>query len=305
MNKTSISLDTSDGRRITLSHWPAASPIANIHIMHGMAEHIDRYEAFAQHLVSCGFSVWGHNHRGHGEGEIPGHYADHDGWEKIISDISLIHDHIKKDASTDLPLVLFGHSMGSFIAQSYSIRHGKRLSALVLSGSNYQHPFMYYAGRIVAGIERKRLDLQTPSTLMDALSFGSFNGHFKPARTDFDWLTRDPAEVDKYIADSMCGFPCTGETWCRLFDGLIEISNVDNLQKIPSDLPILIFGGDKDPVGRMGKGLKALEKKLIASDHSKVELKIYQDGRHEMLNETCRDDVHQHVSQWIQKSLSH
>jgi len=291
-------ITTKDGRTINVRLWLAEKPQGTVHLMHGMAEHIDRYQAFAEQLQANDFDVIAHNHRGHGEEQIIGHYADHDGWQHLIDDIALVQDECIRHP--ELPLYLLGHSMGSFIAQGFAIRHSDKLAGLILSGSNYQNPALYYAGRLVAKLEGKRKG-NRGSELMDKLSFASFNSHFKPARTDFDWLSRDPEQVDQYIADPLCGFPCSGETWHQLFNGLIEISKLSNLQKIKTELPILLFGGDKDPVGNMGKGLPKLEEKLRQSGHKSVTTHLYKDGRHEMLNEINRSDVFQDVISWLKQ----
>jgi alpha-beta hydrolase superfamily lysophospholipase len=266
-----------------------------------MAEHIKRYAEFAQFLHQQGLNVIFHNHRGHGDNEILGHYADQDGWSKTIQDILEVQEQCIEDQ--ELPLFLFAHSMGSFIAQGFAIRHGGRLAGLILSGTNYQHPFMYHAGRMVAKLEKIRLKEATPSKVMDTLSFASFNSHFKPNRTESDWLSRDQVQVDKYIKDPLCGFPCSPETWLQLLSGLIEISQKDQLNKIPHSLPMYLFGGEKDPVGRMGKGIPALEQKLRQSGHENVTSKLYKEGRHEMLNETCKSEVYQDVTDWIDQQL--
>lgn len=302
MNNISTIVTTQDGRNIKVTTWTSPQAKAYLQICHGMAEHIDRYQSFAEEMVRQGFNVIYHNHRGHGDNEKLGHYADTDGWEKTIQDIKDVQDHIIEDKK--LPLFLFAHSMGSFIAQGFAIRHGERLAGLILSGTNYQHPIMYHAGRMVAKIENIRIGLDTPSLTMDKLSFASFNNHFKPNRTDFDWLSRDPDQVDRYINDPLCGFPCSTETWQQLLSGLIEISQKDKLDKIPHNLPIYLFGGDKDPVGRMGKGIPALAKKLRHSGHDNVTSKLYKDGRHEMLNETCKEQVYQDISNWINQHLN-
>lgn len=294
-------MTTQDGRRITVSAWTSPQAKAYLHICHGMAEHIDRYKEFAQAMVEQGFNVFYHNHRGHGDAEKLGHYANQDGWLKTINDIKEVQDHIT--GSSKLPLFLFAHSMGSFIAQGFALRHGEKLAGLILSGTNYQNPLMYYAGRFVAKIENVRLGLGVPSQTMDKLSFASFNNHFKPTRTNFDWLSRDPKQVDNYINDPLCGFACSSETWQQLLSGLIEISKSDNLTKIPSHLPIYIFGGDQDPVGRMGKGIPALAKKLRQTGHDNVSTKLYKDGRHEMLNETCKEQVYSDIFNWINENI--
>lgn len=302
MNNISTIVTTQDGRNIKVTTWTSPQAKAYLQICHGMAEHIDRYKSFAEEMVRQGFNVIYHNHRGHGDNEKLGHYSDTNGWEKTIQDIKDVQDHIIEDKK--LPLFLFAHSMGSFIAQGFAIRHGERLAGLILSGTNYQHPIMYHAGRMVAKIENIRIGLDTPSLTMDKLSFASFNNHFKPNRTDFDWLSRDPDQVDRYINDPLCGFPCSTETWQQLLSGLIEISQKDKLDKIPHNLPIYLFGGDKDPVGRMGKGIPALAKKLRHSGHDNVTSKLYKDGRHEMLNETCKEQVYQDISNWINQHLN-
>lgn len=294
-------ITTADGRNIKVFHWASEKPKAYLHICHGMAEHIARYEQFAQAMADAGFYVFGHNHRGHGSNEKLGHYADSDGWLKTINDIKDVQDSVT--SQSDLPLFLFAHSMGSFIAQGFAIRHGQRLAGLILSGTNYQHPFMYYAGRVVANLENKRIGLGNPSNTMDKLSFASFNTHFKPNRTEFDWLSRDAAEVDQYITDPLCGFPCSAETWKQLLTGLIEISQKDQLARIPNELPIHLLGGDKDPVGRMGKGIPALAKKMKEAGNRHVSLKLYPNARHEMLNETCKQDVYADVAAWLNNSL--
>ncbi len=301
MNNKITTVTTQDGRHIQVNCWFDQSAKAYIHLCHGMAEHIDRYKEFAQFLNSQGFNVIYHNHRGHGENEVLGHYSDNDGWLKTINDIVEVQDQCIEN--NELPLFLFAHSMGSFIAQGYAMRHGQRLAGLILSGTNYQHPFMYYAGRVVAKFENWRLRQGSPSTVMDKLSFASFNSHFKPNRTDFDWLSRDNKQVDSYISDSLCGFACSAETWQQLLTGLIEISDKNNLTKIPAALPIYLFGGEKDPVGRMGKGIFALSEKLRQTGHDNVTSKLYKDARHEMLNETCKQDVYQDISSWINQQL--
>lgn len=301
MNKEITIVTAQDGREIKVSSWITPNAKAYLHICHGMAEHIDRYEEFAEAMSDQGLIVFYHNHRGHGPNERLGHYADKEGWSKTISDIKDVQNAAIKDNS--LPVFLFAHSMGSFIAQGFAIRHGESLAGLILSGTNYQNPTMYYIGRAVAKLETYRQGMGSPSKIMDTLSFASFNKHFKPTRTDFDWLSSDPEQVDNYIRDPLCGFPCSGETWVQLLTGLIEISNTNNLAKIPKHLPIYIFGGDQDPVGRMGKGIPALAQKLRQIGHDNVITKLYKGGRHEMLNETCKAQVHSDVSDWIKNTL--
>lgn len=301
MTAQSIIVHTENDREINVAYWPSSQPKAYLHICHGMAEHINRYSNFAEEMAKQGFHVIGHNHRGHGEDEKLGHFADQDGWKNTIEDIREVQNSVIQDKN--LPLFLFGHSMGSFIAQGFAIKYSDRLSGIILSGTNYQNPIMYYLGRIIAKIESHRLGMGVPSNIMDKLSFASFNGHFKPTRTQFDWLSRDQDQVDLYIKDPLCGFPCSGETWYQLLSGLIEIGDKKNLLQIRHTLPIYLFGGNCDPVGRMGKGIPALSKKLTQTGHNKITAKLYKNGRHEMLNETCKKAVYQDITDWLKKTL--
>lgn len=291
-----VSIKTTDNLSFEAHIWRHSDPRATIHIVHGMAEHCLRYAPLAEFLHHQGYQVVTHNHRGHGERTPQGHYADSDGWELVIADMA----QVQKQLTGTEPVILFGHSMGSFIAQGFAIRHGQQLSGLILSGSNYQNPAIYHAGQTVAKALKIFQGGRTQSNVMDKVSFASFNNQFKPARTDFDWLSRDNNQVDKYINDDACGHTCSLQLWIDLFDGLIEISNKKNLAKIPADLPIYLFAGDQDPVGQKGKGVKALEKVLTQTGHKTVSCKLYADGRHEMLNEINAESVFQDILNWIQ-----
>lgn len=290
-----------DNYQLEVLTWPNKHAKAWVHILHGMAEHASRYDDFARFLVSCGYSVIAHNHRGHGSSptcEI-GLYADADGWEKVQQDIDVIRDTIKDDK----PYFMFAHSMGTFITQAYLAKQPKHISGLILSGSNIQPTPLLKAGRMVAKLEKMRLGHNNNSALLQFLSFGSFNKAFKPNRTDFDWLSKDEAQVDAYINDPLCGFDCSVQLWLDLFSGLIDLYGNKSFAQIQNDLPILIFGGDKDPVGEMGKGLPKLANAYKKAGQNRVELKLYENGRHEMLNEVNRNTVYKDVSTWLDRYL--
>lgn len=294
--KQTVDISTKDNQIFTAHIWRQQQPKATIHIVHGMAEHCQRYAPLAEFLHAQGFQVFTHNHRGHGERAPQGHYADNDGWELVIDDMLQAQNTLCGNE----PVILFGHSMGSFISQGFAIRYGEKLSGLILSGSNYQNPALYHAGQIVAKGLKVFQGGRTQSNVMDKVSFASFNNQFKPARTDFDWLSRNKQQVDKYVNDAACGHTCSLQLWIDLFDGLIEISNKNNLAKIPQSLPIYLFAGDQDPVGQKGKGVIALEQVLLQTGHKTVSCKLYVNGRHEMLNEINADEVYQDILNWIQ-----
>lgn len=293
-------LSTADGKEFTLYHYPAENTKAYVHLLHGLAEHCQRYHVFAEFLQQHGYYVLSHNHRGHGERLPHGHFADQRGWEKVLDDISLIHQELDQG----IPLVLFGHSMGSFIAQAYAIIAGKRLQGLVLSGSNYQSPLMYYGGISVATLLKRLRPKLHGSRVLAALTTGAFNRHFKPAKTTADWLSRDHQTAQAYLDDPLCGFNATPGFWRDFFYGLIQISKHSELEKIPANLPIYIFSGEHDPVGQQGKGVRALLKAFEQTRHKNVSLKLYPQGRHEMLNEINKDEVYQDCLSWLDQNIS-
>lgn len=298
-----IALTAQDGHQIQTYIWPTDGAKAWVHINHGMSEHAARYDRLAQELNNAGFAVVAHNHRGHGTSAttVLGRYADEDGWQKILNDIDVVRDECCDDS---LPYILMGHSMGSFIVQSYLTQTDRHIDGLILSGSNYQNTLLIKAGKVVANLEALRLGKDKVSRLLQFLSFGAFNQPFKPNRTDFDWLSKDHEEVDKYVNDDLCGFDCSISLWLDMFDGLIGLYNKAAFNRIQKDLPIFIFGGDKDPVGEKGKGLPKLKKAYEAAGQTHIHYKLYKDGRHEMLNESNRGEVMEDIQSWLDKLMA-
>ncbi len=293
-----------DGHQIEVFIWPNKRAKAWVHILHGMAEHALRYHEFAEKLVAAGYGVVAHNHRGHGAGQTAslGIFADSNGWEKILQDTALVR---KTVCINDLPYFIIGHSMGSFIAQSYLTQHSKiakpDISGVILSGSNLQSVLLLSIASVVAKIECFRVGKQNSSALLQFLSFGSFNKKFKPNRTQYDWLSRDGAEVDRYITDPLCGFDCSTGLWLDFLTGLKKLFKPANFKKIAPDLPIFIFGGSDDPVGLMGKGLPKLFNAYKANGHTNITLKLFHNGRHEMLNEINKEEVYHEIILWLEK----
>jgi alpha-beta hydrolase superfamily lysophospholipase len=289
-----------DNHQIQVYIWPNKQAKAWVHINHGMAEHAKRYDLFAQQLVLAGYAVVAHNHRGHGESETTqlGSYAKDLGWDKVLEDLEVVRDDICDQA---LPYYLFGHSMGSFIVQSYLTRCTRKIDGLVLSGSNLQPVLLSKAGKFVAKIERKRLGQNNSSRLLQFLSFGTFNQAFKPNRTEYDWLSRDAQQVDQYVSDPLCGFACSTGLWHDFLAALAELYSKGSLNKIQKNLPIFIIGGSQDPVGMMGKGLPKLAQAYKKIGQQQVSLKLYEQGRHEMLNESNQPEVIQDIITWFTK----
>ncbi|UFQ96464.1 alpha/beta hydrolase [Pseudomonas wenzhouensis] len=306
MRHNTFPLATRDSLHLHVNHWHADQPPrAVVMLSHGMAEHGLRYAHLAESLVAAGFDLYALDQRGHGQSAtqgVLGHYADEGGWDKVVGDLASLNHHIRQ-RYPQTPIFLFGHSMGSYIGMAYLLGHSCSLQGAVLSGSNYQPVALYRAARLIAGFERWRLGPKGRSKVIDFLSFGSFNKAFKPNRTAFDWLSRDAAQVDKYVTDPLCGFVCTTQLWCDLLDGLQYITPVENLAQIDADLPLLVIGGSRDPVSD-GKRLGDLAGALREGGVRDVQLKIYPEARHELLNESNRDEVTTHLIDWLQQALS-
>ena len=195
MNHSTFWLTANDHTRLYVNQWmPDGPPRAVVMISHGMAEHGGRYARLAQALCGAGYGVYALDQRGHGrtaEAGTVGLYAETDGWNKVVGDLASLNQHIGQQ-HPGLPIILLGHSMGSYISQAYLLHHSASLHGAILSGSNFQPVALYRAAQIIARIERARQGLRGRSALIDFLSFGSFNKAFKPNRTAFDWLSRDP-----------------------------------------------------------------------------------------------------------------
>jgi alpha-beta hydrolase superfamily lysophospholipase len=305
MQHNAFWLSSSDAVPLYVNHWFAEQPPkAVVMVAHGMAEHSGRYGRFAEALVAAGFEDYAHDQRCHGktaEHGLLGQYAEQDGWNLVVGDLARLNHHIRQQ-HPHTPIFLLGHSMGSYIGQAYLMQHSCSLQGAILSGSNYQPMALYRIAELLARFERWRQGPSGRSGLLEFATFGSFNKRFKPNRTDFDWLSRDPAEVDKYVNDPLCGFRCVNQLWVDLFAGLQQITPRDNLAQIDSSLPLLVIGGACDPVSD-GKRLADLAEALRAAGNPHVQLQLYPDARHEVLNESNRDEVTAYIIDWLQQAL--
>ncbi|WP_300733051.1 alpha/beta hydrolase [Pseudomonas sp.] len=306
MTSTTYWLDANDRSGLFVHQWlPAIPPKGIVLLVHGMAEHAGRYARLGHALCQAGYGLYAHDQRGHGktaERGTLGHFADKDGWHSVVCDVASLHQHVKQ-AHPGLPIVLLGHSMGSYIAQAYVMHHSASLHGAILSGSNFQPVALYRSASLIARLERWRQGPKGRSPLIEWLSFGAFNKAFKPNRTRYDWLSRDPAEVDAYANDPLCGFRCTNQLWVDLLGGLQQISKASNLNQIDCALPILVIGGSCDPVSQ-GKRLEDLAKALREAGNRHLQLNVYAQARHELFNETNRDAVTADVIHWLNQSLS-
>lgn len=272
-------------------------------IAHGMAETILRYEAFAAYLCEHGFWVYGYSHRGHfetaGSYEKLG-YIGKNGWHKMSRDLATVVDYAKSTKS-NIPLFLMGHSMGSYLVRTYLLENSDIVDGIILSGTGFPNAFELKMGAYVAGIERLFKGKDLPSKRMDKLSFGSFNQKFKPALTPFDWLSRDAEQVRAYIENPWCGQIHPSSFFEEMANGLYNML-YRQMPQPRKKIPMFVMSGDKDPVGQMGTGVKK------SADYYKdrgydVSLKLYPEGRHEMLNEVNRAEVYADILGWVNRHL--
>ncbi|MFN3714178.1 MAG: alpha/beta fold hydrolase [Alcanivoracaceae bacterium] len=296
-------LNAHDGHRIALHQWHSTvEPRGLVLWLHGMAEHGARYAPLAAALNASGWHLYAPDHRGHGasvaDNELRGHFADQDGWDAVVSDVSLLINQLRKQ-HPGLPLVLGGHSMGSFIALSVAERLGSQLDGLILCGSDYKSPWLWKLALLPVSLARWKNGPRGTSALIAALTFDAFAKKIPHRRTAFDWLSRDPVEVDKYIADPWCGHDCTTQLWHDLISALASIDAPATLRKMPPSLPVMLVGGDNDPMSGNGKGMPALYKALHKAGLADLTFGLFVDGRHEILNDLCRDEVLEEIKIWL------
>ncbi|UOW66569.1 alpha/beta hydrolase [Paraclostridium bifermentans] len=276
-----------------------------IQISHGMSEEAGRYKRFANYLTDNGYIVYINDHRGHGKSAENinriGILAEKDGIHCIVKDLNKLTKIIKTE-NNGLPIFLFSHSMGSFAAQKYIIDYSEDIDGVILSGTNGLHGIEVDLGFLVAKVMSKIQGREKKAYLIDKLAFGGFNKKFKPNKSEFDWLSRDFKEVEKYIENEYCGVVFSNGYFYDLFKLFKEIRNTNNLKKINSKLPIYIFAGDKDPVGKFGKGVTKLYENYKKVGIENVEFKLYSGGRHEMLNEINKDEVINDTINWIKQN---
>jgi alpha-beta hydrolase superfamily lysophospholipase len=300
MQASTFALEASDGVSLTVHRWqPETPPKAAVQIAHGLAEHAARYARLAEALCGAGYAVYADDHRGHGlTAKDPaglGFFAGSGGWDACIGDLHKLRERIAAE-HPGVPIVLMGHSLGSIMVQQFIGLHGAGLAGAVLSGTNGKPPAIAAIGVLLARFERLRLGARGRSALMNAMLFGAFNKAFAPARTPFDWLSRDPAEVNRYIADPLCGFVSSAQLYIDMLGGAIAAAKPSCQAGIPKSLPIYIFNGSRDPVsGNVRQLLAAYQAASLKS----VTHKVYPEARHETLNEINREEVTRDLIVWL------
>jgi alpha-beta hydrolase superfamily lysophospholipase len=295
-------LNMSDGHEVYCELYQPETPIGHVHIIHGMAEHIGRYEEFAHFLAGKGFVVSGHDQRGHGKtaqrNGVQGHFADQSGFSRIVADVQETIGEVRPDGE-ELPLILFGHSMGSFVARRFIQLYSEDVSRAVLSGSGGDPGLAGKAGLAFAIAAARTRGKAETSQALGKLTFGSFMKQFKGESSAYAWLSRDAAEVAKYEADPMSGTPSTNQFYVDLFTGIDLIHKPGEVSRIRSGLPLLLISGSDDPVGGNGKGIFQAAEQYRRAGLDNVKVYLAEGGRHELLHEIGRRAHYETIADWM------
>lgn len=303
-----FSFPSTDGvHTIRVRRWVSDGPVRGVvQLVHGVAEHIERYDAFARYLAEHGFVVAGDDHLGHGksvrDASELGWFGEEKGWEHLTEDEKFLRDTLKKNYP-GAALVLFGHSMGSFISRTYLGWHPADFDACVLSGTGRQPAIVCRIGKLLARAEIRSHGSKYRSSFLQKLAFGGYlKGIENPIGAN-DWICRDEAVIRAYDADPLCGFTATAGLMYELMNGLLIIGNAGHIAKMKKDLPILFIAGDKDPVGDYGKGVTRVAAEFRKAGMEDVSVKLYPGARHEVLNELDKQTTWQDVLDWIDQHL--
>lgn len=308
METETIQFASADGRSVVDARlWmpSSATPAAIVQLVHGMAEHIDRYADFARFLTEAGIGVCAENHIGHGAtaptAEELGHMPP-DGKRILIADVHALRTSVQ-ETYAGVPYFLFGHSMGSFITRAYLARHGAGLAGAVICGTGNQPLALSRAGHALAMLlcHLKGADYRSP--LLDSMGAGGFARAIENPRTSLDWISVDPAVVDAYLADEMCGQMFSVGAYATLTSLTGEVVTLECARRVPPQLPLLFIAGAQDPVGDCGKGVKAAADLARKAGSRDVRLTLYEGMRHEILNEPEKARVYQDVLAWLKEQM--
>ena len=296
---------SSDGKTlIHVNQWtPAPQAVRGVlQIAHGVSEYGRRYEPFARFLCENGFVVVAHDHLGHGlsvaEGAPRIYFGAQHGWEYVVDDLAALQTRISSIFS-GLPYFLFGHSMGSFITRTYLIRYPGTVRGAILCGTGHQSPLLIAAGRRIVDHALHRFGPSAYSPETDRLVFGTYNQHFAPTRTKFDWISANTENVAAYMTDPMCGEDVTLGLMRDMLGGIAFLTKEKNIRKMDRTLSVFFIAGDADPVGDMGKGVVRASQAFQKAGLSDVSIKLYHGLRHEILNEKSRRFIYQDVLDWL------
>lgn len=285
---------------------PDAEPRAIVQIIHGIAEYIDRYDEFMSFLADNGIIAVGTDHLGHGKSiesdEQTGFFAYDNGWDYVVRDEEVLRLAMHENYP-ELPIIVFGHSMGSFMARTLLIRYPDAFNAAIISGTGNQGAALVNGGLIMGNLVTGLKGAHHYSKFLNNLAFGSYNKIYDNPKTEYDWLSRDEANVQKYIDDPLCGFIPSCSLFRDMMTGVKFITNKKNLTAMNKDMPVYFMSGDMDPVGECGKGVQKAYNNFLEAGMKDVSIKLYPGGRHEMLNEINKDEVYTDILAWLESKI--
>ena len=306
MKKEDIYFESRDGvSKLHAIVWSdeTKNPIGILQIIHGMAEYIDRYDDFARFMVGKGFVVVGDDHLGHGdsvgENGTYGYFCKKDPATVLVRDEHRLKK-LMEAKYPGVPYYILGHSMGSFIARNYLNRYGSGIQGMIVMGTGNQSKALLGASKVLVGLTGFFCGEKHVAKFINKLAFGTFNRAIEDAKTNVDWLTKDEAIVDKYIADERCGFAFTVNGFRGLFELIYRLQKPKNLVTIPKKIPVFFVSGEEDPVGDYGEGVIGAKNDLVRAGLENVSMKLYPGDRHEILNETDKDIVYQDIYEWLE-----
>ena len=285
---------------------PDAEPRAIVQIIHGIAEYIDRYDEFMSFLADNGIIAVGTDHLGHGKSieseEQTGFFAYDNGWDYVVRDEEVLRLAMHENYP-ELPIIVFGHSMGSFMARTLLIRYPDAFNAAIISGTGNQGAALVNGGLFMGNLVTGLKGAHHYSKFLNNLAFGSYNKIYDNPKTEYAWLSRDEANVQKYIDDPLCGFIPSCSLFRDMMTGVKFITNKKNLTAMNKDMPVYFMSGDMDPVGECGKGVQKAYNNFLEAGMKDVSIKLYPGGRHEMLNEINKDEVYTDILAWLDSKI--
>ena len=305
---TQTALKSPTGAELNLYYQPAAAGKERgiVQINHGLAEHAARYARFAAFLARQGFHVYAHDHRGHGFTKAPGApsgvFAPSNGAELVLHDVSAVHHQILRIHSS-LPVILFGHSMGGLITLNYVLKHPDNIHAAAVWNANFSAGVIGRIAKLILAYERMRLGSDAASNMLPRLTFRDWAKKVSDGRTMFDWLSRDPIEVDLYVDDPLCGWDASVGMWEDVFELIFYGANDRNFPEESRSIPFNLVGGGADPATDRGRAVADLARRMRKMGFADVTEKIYEETRHESLNEINREQVMQDFSVWANRVI--
>ena len=299
---TQTALRSPTGAELNLYYQRAATNNERgvLQINHGLAEHAARYARFAAFMAKQGFHVYAHDHRGHGFTKAPGApsgvFGSENGTELVLQDVAAVHQQIQT-IHAGMPIIMFGHSMGGLIALNYVLRYPQNIRAAAVWNANFSAGLLGRVAKGILGYERMRLGSDAVSNALPALTFRSWAAKIKDKRTSFDWLSRDPAEVDKYVNDPLCGWDASVGMWASVFELVFFGADDRNFSEESRSIPFHLVGGQHDPATNGGKAVTDLANRMRRLGYDVTD-RVYDQTRHESLNETNRDDIMKDFADW-------